>query len=233
MVLLLPTLALAAKMTTAVADACPAHHTDIRIAQKIEPPRLDFTKGSDQLRTMKFNDLVSDTGFPDMAGLTVHSIAVDSEIRIASTGGEGAPICVWPKVITVTLSTAPTIYIAADDGGCRHGIALAHEMQHAAIDRGVIEKYGPIFRQRLAAMVDAIEASNLPSTVDLLTRSDRIEEKVNAMIAVTSDALNAEQVDQQRALDSPDEYKKRSAACPIVTFDAPQPLGGRIHQSKQ
>jgi hypothetical protein len=238
MVLLLPTLVLAAKAVTAVADVCPANHTDIRVTQKIDEPRLDFSKSSAELRAMKFSQLVSDLGFAEMTGLTVHSIAVDSEIRIASSGSAGSdsassesggtPLCVWPTVVTVTLSTAPTIYIASDDGDCRHGVALGHEMQHVAVDRDIIARYIPIFRRRLASMVDAMSASAPEATLGIDARRSRIEEKINAMIAVTSEVMNADQVAQQREVDSPEEYRRRSNACPVVTFNPVEPRLGSM-----
>jgi hypothetical protein len=231
MVLLLPTLVLAAKAVTAVADVCPANHTDIRVTQKIDQPRLDFSKSSAELKAMKFSQPVSDLGFAEMTGLTEHSIAVDSEIRIASSGSAGSesggtPLCVWPTVVTVTLSTAPTIYIASDDGDCRHAVALAHEMRHAAVDRDIIAGYIPIFRQRLASMVDVMTAAAPEATLDIDARRSRIEEKINAMIAVTSEVMNANQVARQREVDSPEEYRRRSNACPMVTFNPVQPRSG-------
>jgi hypothetical protein len=234
MVLLLPTLVFATKAMTAVADVCPVNHTDIRVSQKIDPPRFDFSKTTAELKAMKFSQPVSDLGFAETTGLTEHSIAVDSEIRIASSGAAsadsaGAPLCVWPTVVTVTLSTAPTIYIASDDGACRHAVALSHEMQHAAIDRDIIARYIPIFRQRLAAMVDAMDAAPPESALDIDARRGRVEEKINAMIVVVSEVMNADQVAEQRSVDSPDEYKRRSDACPMVTFD---PRGSRTNGTR-
>jgi hypothetical protein len=120
------------------------------------------------------------------------------------------------------------IYIASDDGDCRHATALAHEMQHAAIDRGIIARYIPIFRSRLATMVDAMSAAAPEAALDIDARRSRIEEKINAMIAVTSEVMNADQVAQQRELDSPEEYRRRSNACPMVTFNQVQPGSGGV-----
>jgi len=219
MVLLLPTLVFAAKAMTAVADVCPVNHTDIRVTQKIDQPHLDYSKSTAELKSMKFSEPVTDQGFAETTGLTVHSIAVDSEIRIASSGSEGAPTCVWPTVVTVTLSTAPTIYIASDGGDCRRIVALGHENQHAAIDRDIIARYIPVFRRRLADMVDAMNAAAPEASLDTDSRRSRIEEKINAMIAVTSEVMNADQAAQQRELDSPEEYRRRTDACPAYIVD--------------
>jgi len=212
---------------------CPSNHTDVRISRKIEEPQIDFSKDADLLETMKFRDpLASDRTFARVAGLTVAAIAVDSEIRIASTSpvaGEGT--CAWPTVVTVTLSTAPTVYVGADHGACMRGVGLGHEMQHVAIDRKVIDTYGPIFRKQVGAMIDAMNSQAPPAGLDLQSIRDRIEEKINAVIAVTSDSLNTDRAAQHRTLDSPQEYRRLSAACPQVSIehtDVPATVHARI-----
>jgi hypothetical protein len=220
-VLLLPMLALAGSAMAAEAVTCPINHTDVRIARKIEEPRIDYSKREGQLETMKFQDSVaSDRRFAQVAGLTVASIAVDSEIRIASTGSSaGEPTCAWPTVVTVTLSTAPTVYVGADHGTCLREVGLGHEMQHVAIDRNVIDFYSPIFRRQIGAMVDAMNSTAPSPGLDVQSWRQRIEEKINAVISVQSDALNSNRAARHRTLDSPEEYWRLSAACPQVTVD--------------
>src|SRR5579859_1047902 len=201
--------------------ACPASHTDVRISKDVEQPRIDYTKRATQLESMKFRDPVaSDRSFARVAGLTVAAIAVDSEIRIASTGSSaGEPTCAWPSVVTVTLSTAPTVYVGADHGVCSREVGLGHEMQHVAIDKKVIDAYGPIFRRRLDAMIDAMNSTAPEPGLDINSWRARIEEKINAVISVTSDSLNDDRASQHRSLDSPQEYLRLSLACPQVTLN--------------
>jgi hypothetical protein len=220
-VLLLPMLALGGSAEATEGMTCPVNHTDVRISRKIEEPRIDYSKRETQLETMKFKDtLASDRSFAHVAGLTVASIAVDSEIRIASTGNTaGEPTCAWPTVVTVTLSTAPTVYVGADHGTCLREVGLGHEMQHVAIDRSVIDFYSPIFRREIGAMIDAMNSTKPSPGLDVQSWRQRIEEKINAVISVESDALNANRAARHRILDSPEEYRRLSAACPQVTVD--------------
>ena len=220
-VLLLPMLAAGGSAAAAEAVTCPVNHTDVRIARKIEEPRIDYSKREGQLETMKFQDpLASNRGFARVAGLTVASIAVDSEIRIASTGNAaGEPTCAWPTVVTVTLSTAPTVYVGADHGTCLREVGLGHEMQHVAIDRNVIDFYSPIFRREINAMIDAMNSTSPSPSLDVQSWRQRIEEKINAVISVQSDALNSNRAARHRTLDSPEEYWRLSEACPQVTVD--------------
>jgi hypothetical protein len=219
--LLVPALLLSANALATEMMTCPVNHTDVRISRKIEDPRIDYSKDATLLETMKFRDpLASDRMFARVAGLTVAAIAVDSEIRIASTSApSGEPTCAWPSVVTVTLSTAPTVYVGADHGTCMRGVGLGHEMEHVAIDRKVIDTYGPIFRKQVATMVDALSADAPSPGIDLQSWRERIEEKINAIISVTSDSLNTDRAAQHRTLDSPQEYRRLSAACPQVSIE--------------
>jgi hypothetical protein len=215
----------------AAAPACPGEHTEVRISKKIEEPRIDYSKRAGQLETMKFSDpIASDRSFARVAGLTVAAIAVDSEIRIASTAATvpGEPTCAWPSVVSVTLSTAPTVYVGADHGICSREVGLNHEMQHVAIDKKVIDTYGPIFRQRLDAMVDAMNTAAPETGLDIGSLRSRIEEKINAVIAVVADALNDDRSNRHRKLDSPQEYQRLAYACPQVTVD-PEEAAASAH----
>ena len=224
---------LVASNAAASVPACPASHTDVRISKDVEEPRVDYSKRATQLETMTFRDPVaSNRSFARVAGLTVAAIAVDSEIRIASTatsGGESA--CAWPSVVTVTLSTAPTVYVGADHGACSREVGLGHEMQHVAIDKKVIDTYGPIFRRRLDAMIEAMNSATPEPGLDINSWRARIEEKINAVISVTSDSLNDDRANQHRTLDSPVEYLRLSYACPMVTVD-PKTSAARANASK-
>jgi hypothetical protein len=220
-VLLLPMLAAGGSAMATEAATCPVNHTDVRISRKIEEPRIDYSKRETQLETMKFRDtLASDRSFAHVAGLTVASIAVDSEIRIASSGNAGGePTCAWPTVVTVTLSTAPTVYVGADHGDCLRDVGLGHEMEHVAIDRNVIDFYSPIFRRQINAMIDAMNSTAPSPGLDVQSWRQRIEEKINAVISVQSDALNFNRAARHRILDSPEEYRRLSVACPQVTVN--------------
>ena len=199
MILLLPTLAVVSNLAMANAQSCAPDPTDVRIETKIDEPRLDTSKDGEQL-------------------LTVGGIAIDSEIRIANDATDGNSVCAWPSVVTVTLSTSPTVYVLTDRGECQRSVGLKHEMEHVAIDQRIIQRYVPIFRRRIAAMAEAIAADGSPPGRDLRTQRHRIEEKVNAVIAVVSDQLNADRSTEQHAFDSIEEYTRVSSTCPQVTL---------------
>jgi len=224
---------LVAGNAAASVPTCPTSHTDIRISKDVEAPHVDYSKRATQLETMNFRDPVAtNRTFARVAGLTVAAIAIDSEIRIASTGtSAGEPACAWPSVVTVKLSTAPTVYVGADHGTCSREVGLGHEMQHVGIDKKVIDSYGPIFRRRIDAMIDAMNSAAPEPGLDIDSLRARIEEKINAVISVTSDSLNDDRANQHRTLDSPAEYLRLSYACPMVTVD-PKTSAARAHASR-
>ncbi len=222
----LPAFLMAANLVQASANGCPVNRTDVRVSENIAPPRTDTSKTAEQLKAMRFGDAIStDPKFTETAGVTDASIVLDSEVRTASSGPDNGPFCVWPSVITVTLSTAPIIYVDASHGPCRQAVAMSHEMGHVEIDREVIERYVPIFRRRIASMAEAIGSAVVPGRDQLQVARSRIEDKVNAVLSVTLDALNAERMQAQRAHDSPQEYERISTACPAAAVGVPAARG--------
>ena len=221
MVLVLPMLALASNLVLAEAQACEPDAADVRVETRIDAPRVDRTKNGDQLQAMQFDGSVtSNRRFALWTGLTVGGIAVDSEIRIANDS-TGKSVCAWPSAITITLSTSPTVYIVGTNSPCQQTIGLDHEMEHVALDRQIIERYVPIFRRNITDMAAAIDANASPSERDLKTQRRRIEEKINAMIAVVADRMNSDRDGVQKSFDSVEEYTRVSNACPQTTINAP------------
>jgi hypothetical protein len=202
------------------AETCPVNHTEIRISQKIAPARIDETKEQSQLTNMRFNDAIaSDRRFIELTGLTVAGITVDQEMRFASSGPEDGPSCVWPSVVTVTLSTEPIIYVVSTHGQCLLRLGIEHEERHVGVNKTIIETYSTIFRRQLAGMAEAIAAEHSPPTRDPAALRSRMEEKLTAMISVTADTMYAAWRTAQHAVDTPQEYKRISEACPQVNLE--------------
>jgi len=232
MMMLLHAIVLVSNLLPAAAQTCAGEPTDIRIVEKIDPPSTDFTKSEGELERMRLaGGIASDFPFTRVAGLTVASIAVDSEIRIANTRSSTGQVCAWPSVVTITLSTHPTVYVSSQHGACHVRAATEHEMQHVAIDREMVERYVGIFRRRIGRMVDAIGIVGPAPEANLSSVRHRIEEKINAVIAITSDELTEERVARQHGLDSPTEYHRLAEACPQINvtpeLNNTQPKGMR------
>jgi len=203
----------------AAADACERDPTDIRVYAKIEPPTTNFSKPSRQLQSKRSEtEIAGDPRFATVAGLTVGSIGVDFEVRIADLRLASGMICAWPSVVTVTLSAAPDVYVVPDHGPCQTRVALDHEMRHVAVYSDIINRYVPIFRRRVATMVDAIGTVGPVPEERLSTLRHRIQDKIGASIDVVSDEMDANWVSAERAIDSETEYDRLSHVCPQVDF---------------
>jgi len=222
MPMLLPAVLVASHLIQVSATVCPPSHTDVRVSEEVKPPRIDETRTNEQLKAMNISDVLpGDLKFAETTGITAASISVDSEIRTKSVGPENGPVCISPSVITIKLSVAPTIYVDASHGTCRRNVAMEHELGHVAIDRALIDRYVPIFRARVGAMADAIGNVRAPSYEDLAKARERIEDKINAMLAVTYDSMTAERAGLHQLHDSPEEYRRVSGSCATVEVNQP------------
>jgi hypothetical protein len=120
-------------------------------------------------------------------------------------------ICVRPS-IRVSLSATPmTVYVAREVAGdpCREGAVLEHEKKHVAV-----------YESELAAIADETRASLAASYGKrVLHYRDRAEADRETSAALDRDmakllAGTAERVkERQRAVDSPEEYSRVTAAC--------------------
>jgi hypothetical protein len=220
MLLTVPALAIASNLMMASAKACMPDQAEVRIETRVGEPRIDKTRSAAQLQAMQADgSIVGNQRFAKSTGLTVGGITVDSEIRIANDTAEDGTVCAWPSVVTVTLATAPTVYLVANEAGCQQTVGLQHEMEHVAIDRRIVQRYAAIFRFKVSTMAYAIAADTLRGR-DLRTQRQRIEEKINAMIAIISDEMNEDRASEQRAFDSVEEYTRVNSACPDLTIHA-------------
>ena len=217
---------LLSSLIPASVDTCTKDPAEIRIYAKIDPPVTDLSKTEAQLDAMKTDPIAGSPRFTHVGGLTVGSISVDSEIRIANTRFGDGQICAWPSVVTITLGTKPTVYVAVDYSKCRIEGALAHEMQHVAIDRDIINRHSADFRRQISAMVDAIGVVGPAPDTALSSIRHRIEDKINAAIAVAVDDLNDDRATRQSQLDSPAEYQRLSLLCPQIDLQPRSRLSG-------
>ena len=207
-------------LTPVAADSCIRDPTEVRIYAKIDPPTTDFTKNEAQLKALKPDGAIAgDPRFTQITGLTVAGIEVDSEVRIANSRFSDGNVCAWPSVVTITLSTSPKVYVTADHSKCQTDAGLTHEMTHVAIDRAIIDRYTPIFRHRMSTMVEAIGTVGPVPESALSTIRHRIEEKINAAIAVATDQLTTDRTAEQRGLDSPTEYERLANVCPQIQLN--------------
>jgi len=219
-VLLMSALLVVSGLTSVSAKPCPSTHTDIRVSEELKPPLIDDSKTSDQLKAMRLtNALTNDPSFVETVGLTAATISVSTEIRTRSSGSENTAGCVSLGLISIKISTAPNVYIAAGHGLCLQNVAMGHEMGHVEIDRNLIDRFVPIFRTRLASLAEAIGSSRSPSHEDWLTIRERVDDQINSTLSHINDSMAIERALEHADHDSPAEYRRVSMACPGVSVN--------------
>ena len=99
-------------------------------------------------------------------------------------------------------------------GGCRHGVTLAHEQQHARIDDTVFARELPKLKQALArAATDIGVAGPVPSR-GIAAHRDDIGERIERAFRHEVDRINETRRREQSALDTPESYRREAARCP-------------------
>ena len=121
--------------------------------------------------------------------------------------GTAGDSCPRYKEITLRLSLAPVIYLAADlpASSCFYKTVLAHEHDHAATDKMVLERHARRIENALKLAFDNA------------TPYGEIGPEVVAVAAPFLAALDLDRARSHRLLDSPENYKSLTAPCvPIV-----------------
>ncbi|HUH85081.1 MAG TPA: hypothetical protein VLX85_10755 [Stellaceae bacterium] len=188
--------------------SCPPSPAVIEIERAIEPPRIDNT-----LRLPALQRLAGHPRAGRALGLYKARLAAHWTIayRHADEGGQA---CRWIEKVVVKLSMPfRMIYIVRErrPGTCAYETVLGHEREHQAIDDAVVEEYRP--RLRSAAM-DAIRS--LPAAVLRASgpgAAEQLAAPISAALERTLDALKREREARQKAVDSPEEYRRVNAAC--------------------
>ena len=123
--------------------------------------------------------------------------------------------CVWVQAVQVNLSLHSMIYIARElqRGTCEYRELLAHEQQHVAIDREIMNKYRAELRAYLEReLIGAGVVGPVPVNLARNAQSDLVN-SVGRLVDSKIQDLHRERDARQQALDSPEEYARLNAAC--------------------
>lgn len=201
-------------LVLATAAPCPSNPTDIHVVEKIERPSIDLSKSDKELTDIKYGSpMATDRSDHRVIGLMVARIVATTHVRITSIPIGSGQFCAWPSMVTVTLSTAPTVYVSAAHGKCNLDTTLAHEMRHVAIDSSIIDRYMPVFRNEIESAVTELGTIGPVSRPYLPAIQQEIHDRIHAATSRTFTVLNAERSVEQQKLDSVAEYDRLSRVC--------------------
>jgi opacity protein-like surface antigen len=141
----LTALSLPAMAAAAVADKCGSPSRAASSSLRVDNGNIqyDFTKTRDDLFNL-YRENRKDSAAGHLRGLTMSRLQynVETKVRILPVSGG---FCVELSSVQATLGY-PQLKVYVDQryviGGCNHEAVLKHELEHAAINRRVLAKYG-------------------------------------------------------------------------------------------
>jgi hypothetical protein len=181
---------------------------------KIEVVMAPVTPSFDRSRSWRELTALSGDAGSTLRALGLTLAQVGHKASVETTGIENSSdrrVCVRPSVKVELSATPMTVYIGREIARdpCRDAAALEHEMKHVAV-----------YREELARIAGEVR-EHLESTHDnrILYYRDRAEAQRETQKALNAEiaplvAGNARRIkERQRAIDTPEEYARVSAAC--------------------
>lgn len=149
-------------------------------------------------------------------GLTRSSINTGFNMSLKSTkntvSGES---CLWIDSIKITVSYAPTVYIAKDyaQGSCHYRETLQHEIRHVNTDIITINEYLPLIKSEIAAASAALGVQGPVAADSLKAAQDKMGQAVSTALKSVSDKMNAARMARQQQIDTRQEYLRLGKVC--------------------
>ena len=192
---------------------------ETRCETTLAPTRIDVViarvvHGTDRTRSWRELTAMSGDETSDLraVGLTTAQIGHQALVETAGIENQGdGRVCVRPSIRVELSATPMTVYISREIAGdpCRDAAALEHELKHVAVYEDELGRIADDVRKLLAANYDN-RILYYPS------RSEAQRETKEALGAEIGPILadDARRIkERQRAIDTPEEYARVSAAC--------------------
>jgi hypothetical protein len=215
-----PALSLAIPLVAMVIGVAPAS-AQRRCAPLPEPAvQLAFAPSTPAVDTIPMAELrrMSREGLGEHEHtLGLYKAELRSAMRLEyAVADDGKKACVGIRAVKLDIQLADRrIYLAREleRGGCRHGVTLAHEQQHARIDDTVFARELPKLKQALArAAADIGLAGPLPSG-SVAAHRDDMGERIERVFRHEVERINETRRREQGALDTPESYRREAARC--------------------
>ena len=147
---------------------------------------------------------------------------IDVEFNAEPKGPQSA--CLTPKKINYTITFSPVVYIAAGLSPCVSKATLAHEQRHVDRDRAIIDAYVPILEKALTDYVDGLPAPAPEPSINAESAKDQLANSILQAIKPKWGDLSYAVRKGQADVDTPEDYKRDTAACPgeFPPYDGPK-----------
>ncbi len=194
----------------------PLTSVDVKIDER--PIVYDNSRSSAQLQGFQI-DTVSPYGadvHTRISGLTEGRIDVSIYANFSVETHPGtATSCLWFDTVTITVRSAPTVYIASEHNNnrCRYQSTLNHELRHVEVDRRVVREYAPQMRRAVLDEVYRIGVVGPEPALRAGVVRAQMLESANAALQRVVGQMNSVRRTRQQAVDTKAEYDRLSRMC--------------------
>ncbi len=214
-ILSLPAAYLLAELLVCAPSAAP----EVVVKFKNTPPQLDQKKSSQDLARMQAHSTspIYGTEFPIIGGLTASEFQISYGMQFANISYPSlGQVCIHPKTIEVTLTYTPVIYVASDypPGSCQYGLTEEHETRHVSVDVITATGFLPQIKQAASFAVSQWRGTGPVHESQMEAVQNGLLKQLSAPMKKQLDQFQQTRRLRQQAVDSREEYRRLSEACP-------------------
>lgn len=190
----------------------------VNVIWSSDPIQYDFTKSQSQMDRID-NDTKNPYGRnvkTHVGGLMQGGISIKSKTQVATlTYPRSREICQWVGSMDVAIHINPKILISRDHkpGSCKHNAILEHEMKHVFVDREIVKRYIPLFKQAIEIAVRKVGIVGPKKQSDQSLYQKKINDYIETEFKKISDKMYADRSAQQTKVDTLEEYERVAAKC--------------------
>jgi hypothetical protein len=198
-----------------VAYACPAYmKTAIKLTPLYGEPSYDHS-----LDIQSISLVSHDSQFKDMAaneipmGFTETVQSLETSYKIVSQDQPDGSVCAQISDFELRFGfPKATVFVAKElaENSCGYNEILSHEMKHVRVNREIVKTYLPRLGSYMPNFMEGIGVISAGSTATADQRfHDLISQYMKRLLANMTTVYN----DQQKVIDTPEEYQRLSAVC--------------------
>jgi len=152
----------------------------------------------------------------DVGGLMHGGIKMDEKMEFGTLTNSGTgETCIYYNKIDVGFHIFPTIYIASEypQNSCMFNAIRAHELKHINVDRDIVNRYAKGVGQAIQAEIKRQYIYGPAPTADKVALQMTIKQRMEGIMKVYSDAMDAERRKRQQDVDNLQEYERVNHLC--------------------
>ena len=216
--MLVDLLAPAAFAMTVASKPCSAPpFPAVRVAVSRSAPTLDLSRTGQDLTAMNRGGFVPHGYENGMTrGLTNSGIGVSTRFSYSWSADAGRrEACLWVTEVTVDVAVRAEIYIDRQyaKGSCAYDAILEHELKHVRVNEEAAQRAAALLK---AAIERAVAAGSLVGPFPahaVRSAQDRVSTPIRRAIDDATAQIVAEREQRQRAVDTPEEYRRVAQQC--------------------